>query len=197
MGDYSRGQGTLLLPLLWTLRICHETEISMLVAKTHLGNSQLHRNKSVMIEGGMFPRSRVMNQHMIDQYLMHGTLNLAQHKAGEYLLQQAAQSGMWPTGVNLSGIHVDGGKKDWSPRNSFGFVRTLKVIEKKYGWFHSWLVVEVVVRDWDVSKFPMRMTCLKQALDWIMERRMRGGSDPVERLRIAAKKKEGAGFPTP
>jgi hypothetical protein len=169
----------------------------MLKAPTHLGNSQLHRNKSVMIEGGMFPRAKVMNQTMIDQYLMYGLLNLAQHRAGEYLLGQAARSGSWPTGVNLSGTHVDGGKKDWSPKSSFGFMRTVKTVEKRYGWFHAWLVVEVVIRDWDVSKFPMRMTCLKQALDWIVEKRMRGSSDPMKRLRIAAKKKRAEVSPGP
>jgi len=96
---------------------------------------------------------------------------------------------LWPTTVNMSGIQVKGGKKDWSPQSSFGFIRTVRGIEKRYGWFHSWLVVEVVVRDWDVSKTPLRMTCLRQALDWIVERRMGSPSDPVERLRIAAKKK--------
>ena len=34
----------------------------------------------------MYPRAKVMNQTMIDQYLMYGMLDLAQHRAGEYLL---------------------------------------------------------------------------------------------------------------
>ena len=160
-------------------------------AKTHLGNSQLHRNKSVMIEGGMVPRAKVMNQHMIDQYLMYGMLDLAQHKAGEYLLAQARAAGSWPPANNMSGTRVSGSKKDFTPSSSFGFIRTVRSVEKKLGWFHSWLVVEVVIRDWDVSKNPMRMRCLLEALDWIVVRRMGPVNDPLKRLKNLAKKKQG------
>lgn len=156
-------------------------------AKTHLGNSQLHRNKSVMIEGGRYPRAKVMNQHMIDQYLMRGYLNLPQHKAGEYLLGQAAKAGVWASTANMSGTKVQGKKNDFTPSDAFGFIRSIRAVYKRYGWFHSWLVVEVVVRDWDVSDSSMRMICLREALDWIAERRMGGVPDPLRMLKKAAR----------
>jgi hypothetical protein len=136
-------------------------------------------------------------EQVIDRYLMDGTLTFTQHSAGEYLLKQAGNAGMFPAGADWSGTRVQNGKKDWSSTSSFQYMRTVKEIEKHLGWFHAWLVVEVVIHDWDVSEFPMRMLCLLEALDLIVERRLGGIVDPMDRLQIAAKKKEGAGFPTP
>ena len=158
----------------------------METAITHLGNDQLHRNKSVMVEGGRYPRARVMNQHMIDQYLMRGLLNLEQHQAGEYLMGQALRAGVWASTVDLSGTKIQGKKRDFTPSNAFGFVRSVRAVYQRYGWFHSWLMVEVVIRDWDVQESSMRMVCLRQALDWIVERRMGGTHNPMRRLETAA-----------
>jgi len=58
-------------------------------AITYLGNKELHRRHSVMIEGGKIPRARLMTQIMIDKYLMRGIIDLIQHQAGEYLYRQA------------------------------------------------------------------------------------------------------------
>ena len=158
-------------------------------AKTHLGTPELHKRKSVMIEGGLVPRARVMNQHMIDQYLMDGKINFGQHMAGEYLLGQAARAGVWPTGVNLSETRVTGAIGNFVPFGAFPFGRTLVTVRKRYGDFHAYLVCEVVVHDWDVSKSTSRMGCLRESLDWISERRMGGGRDPVRLLRRAIKKR--------
>ena len=83
----------------------------METAKTHLGNRQLHKRHSVMIEGGMIPRAKVMDQTLIDRYLMKGLIDLTQHQAGEYLLRQACLAKLWATGVDLSGTRVNGGRK--------------------------------------------------------------------------------------
>ena len=156
-------------------------------AKTNLGNKMLHKNKSVMIEGGMIPRAKVMNQLMIDQYLMHGTLTLNQHRAAEFLLGEAVKMGAWPTGANLSGTGSRDGKHDYALTRGFGLGNTLDGVEARYGWFHRYLVLEVVIHEWDVSMHEMRMKVLGEALDHICDHRMGGTSEPWKRLkRVAA-----------
>jgi hypothetical protein len=139
-----------------------------------------------MIEGGRFPRAKVMNQTMIDQYLMKGLVNLVEHQAGEYLIGQAARAGAWPTGVNLSDTRVSGGTRNNVPFGIFPYGRTLVTVKKKYGWFHMYLLEQVVIFGWDVSGDGVRMKCLKQALNLVAERRMGGGKDPLRALRKAA-----------
>jgi hypothetical protein len=136
-----------------------------------------------MIEGGMIPRARVMDQHIIDRYLIRGEINLAQHQAAEYVLAQAAKAGSWPTGVNWSGANVTGGLRNYVPFGCFPLGRTMVMVKKRYGWYHAYILREVVVHDWDVSGNESRMECLKQALDWVAERKMGGGRDPLQRLR--------------
>ena len=126
----------------------------MLKAKTHLGNSQLHKVKSVMVTGGQIPRAKVMDQTRIDGYLMRGLLNLTQPRAGEVLLGQAAKAGAWPTGVNWGGS--GGGSGNYVPVAGFSFGGTLAAVQDKYGWFHSYVVKEVVIHDWDVSASDFR-----------------------------------------
>lgn len=167
-------------------------------AITHLGTKQLHKQHSVMIEGGMIPRARVMDQTMIDRYLMHGLIDLAQHQAGELLLRQAATARLWPTGVDLSDTRTTGGKRNFVPFGVFPYGRTLVRVKKRYGWFHAYLVGEVVVHDWDVSENEYRMQCLKEALDWIARRGGSHSGDLLGPLRKAVgKKKEGAAEATP
>lgn len=155
-------------------------------AKTHLGNQQLHEQHSVMVEGGRFPRAKVMNQTMIDQYLMKGVVNLVEHQAGEYVLRQAARAGLWPTGVNLSTTRVNGGVPNNVPFGAFPYSRTILTVKKRLGWFHGYVVEQVICFGWDVSRNEFRIGCLKQALNCIAERRMGGGKDPLQALRRAA-----------
>lgn len=153
---------------------------------TYLGNKQLHRKHSVMIEGGNVPRARVMDQHIIDRYLMEGLINLRQHRAAEYLLDQASRAGLWATGVDLSKTRVQVGRPNNVPFRIFPFGRTIAMVRKRFGDFHAYLVKEVVCYDWDVRKDEERMKCLREALDWISERRQ--CYVPMQRLRNAVKK---------
>ncbi len=153
----------------------------MIKANTHLGNRMLHRNKSVMIEGGAIPRARVMDQVMIDRYLMRGLLNLTQHRAGEFLMQQAARAGAWATGCDWSkpgGVGAGGSR---GHVGSLAYGGTLAAVQDKLGWFHMWICREVVIHDYDASKSDFRMDCLRQGLDWIAHRRM--GIRPMRLLR--------------
>lgn len=153
---------------------------------TYLGSKELHRRHSVMVEPGNIPRARVMDQHIIDRFLMLGLLSLAQHRAGEYLLKQAADAGMWATGVDLSKTRVTGGKANNVPFRIFPYGRTIALVRRRFGDFHVYVVEEVVCHDWDVSGDEYRMKCLREGLDWISERRMM--VEPLQKLRRAMKK---------
>jgi len=160
-------------------------------AKTHLGNPMLHSRHHVMIEGGMVPRAKVMDQTMIDRHLMRGEINLPQHQAGEYLLGQAVIAGVWATGINWQGAGVTG-VRNFVPFGAFPFGRTLEMVERKYGRFHSLLIHRVVCDNWDVGADENLMKWLKQGLDWISNRRMGGGRNPMRRLRRAAGQRRAA-----
>lgn len=156
----------------------------METAKTHLGNSQLHKNKSVMIEGGQFPRAKVMDQHIIDRYLMLGLLKLQQHQAAEFVLAQAAAGGSWPTGVDWSGTSVTGLIRNYVPSRSFPLGRTLVKVKRRFGWFHMYVLNEIVVHDWDASEDDFRMECFRESLDWIAERIMGRRPDPLRIFKV-------------
>jgi len=162
-------------------------------AKTHLGNKLLHKRHSVMVEGGNVPRAKVMDQMIFDRYLMTGQINLHQHRAAEYLLGQAAKAGIWAKGTNLQGTGGDK-KKDHVPFGMFPLGRTLAIVRKRYGYFHVYLVQEVVCFGWDVSQDEGKMNILREALDWIADRRMSNGMYLVDKIK--AKKKSQPDDPT-
>jgi hypothetical protein len=171
--------------------------IVMEKAKTHLGNSQLHKQHSVMIEGGTIPRARVMDQTMIDRYLMRGIINLKQHQAGEYLLKQASTAGVWPTGVNMSASSVDGGRKNYVPFGVFPFGRTLVTVRRRYGPYHAYVVKRVVCNDWDVSANKYNLGCLKDSLNCIADNRMGWKKNPLRYIERAVKKRNEAAASPP
>jgi hypothetical protein len=61
--------------------------------------------------------------------------------------------------------------------------RTLDLVGDRFGPYHKYLVEEVVLHGWDVSLDAKKMTSLKEALDWISERRLAGGRNPLRRLK--------------
>ena len=121
-------------------------------AKTNLGNPQLHKQHSVMIEGGSFPRSRVMDQFIFDRYLMEGLITLSQHRAAEFLLGLAAKAGIWAKGARLDGGFID------TPKGSkvfFGMVplgNALLQIRLNCGDKHYHLTKNVNIENKDIRK---------------------------------------------
>jgi len=152
-----------------------------------LGNRQLRRQHSVMIEGGMIPRARVMDQHMIDRYLMGGLLDLAQHRAAERVLELATIAGIWPTGINWHGSGVKG-ERNYVPYGAFPFGRALVRVKRRYGRYHVFVLLEVVCYDVDVHGDDYKMQCLTESLGLLSRG---GGSGPLRKLRAAADKKKG------
>ena len=159
------------------------------VQLTNLGNRELRQHHSVRIEGGNVPRAQVMDQTIIDRFLMHGLIDLGQHRAAEYLLRQAAKAGIWPTGINWGGAGSTGGKRNYVPFGAFPYGRTLVLVRRRYGHYHAYLVQEVVCYDWDVSGSAYKMGCLRDSLDLIADRKIRGKFTPMDRLKFAAQKK--------
>lgn len=150
---------------------------------TYLGNKQLHKKHAIMVTGGAVPTARVMDQHIVDRYLINGLITLSQHRAAEYLLDQAATAGMWATGIDLSKTRVQSGKPNNVPFRIFPFGRTIAMVRKRFGDFHAYLVQEVVCHDWDIQQKDEMMGCLRESLDWIAERRMT--YVPIRRLQKA------------
>ena len=157
---------------------------------THLGNTELRYHHSVRIEGGSVPRAVVMDQHLIDRYLMNGWITLSQHKAGEFILHQATRAGIWPTGVDWSATRITG-QRNFVPFGAFPLGKTINRIKERFGEFHSRLILRVVCYDEDVSADKRLMGYLGEGLDLISDR---GGlrSVPLERLRAATREKGGA-----
>jgi hypothetical protein len=151
---------------------------------TDLGTSEIHKRHSVMVEGGKMPRAKVMDQTLIDRYLIDGILTLQEHQAGEYILSQSAQAGMYVRPLRFEAS--TGGKRAEDPMANdslMRFGRTMKLISDRYGPYHKYLVEEVIIHGWDVSQDPKKLKALKEGLSWVAERRMAGGRNPVRHLR--------------
>lgn len=151
---------------------------------TDLGTKEIHKRHSVMVEGGKVPRAKVMDQNLIDRYLMDGLLTLQEHQAGEYILNQSAQAGLYVRPLRFEAS--TGGKRNEDPMANeqlMRFGRTMKLIAKRFGPYHKYLVEEVVVHGWDISRDPKKLKALKEGLAWVSERRMAGGRNPVRHLR--------------
>ena len=156
---------------------------------TELGTPEMHKQHSVMIEGGTLPRAKVMDQALVDRYLMEGLLTLEEHQAAEYLMNQASQAGLYTKPLNFES---GGSARISDPFANDGlerFGKTLRLLADKFGEYHKYLVQEVVLHNWDVSGHDRRMKMLKEGLAWISHRRMSGGKNP---LRHITKKKSGA-----
>lgn len=155
-------------------------------AITHLGTRQLHRQHSVMIEGGKVPRARVMDQFMIDRYLMDGVLDITQYRAGELVLRQAGWACMWPKGVKLGG---SGGAQPGSmvPLGMIPLGNTLRLVRERFDRLHELLVKRVCIDNCDVSHDTSMTGKLKRSLDHIAAVKMGAAQcDPLHRIRRIA-----------
>ena len=147
---------------------------------TELGNKQLHQRHSVMIEGGNVPRAKVMDQQPVDRLLMNGMITLAQHQAAEYLMELASRAHIYAKAPDPDAVR--GGMKDYVPGGVIPFGNTLKIVERRYGPMHAYVVEEVVCHGWDISEREEMVDVLKEGLQIIADRRMSGGKNPVRHL---------------
>lgn len=120
-------------------------------AVTNLGSPELHKNHSVMIEGGMYPRSKVMDQVIFDRYLMEGLIDLSQHRAAESLLAMATKANVWAKGVNMDGVY-SGTSKSKVPFGMIPFGNALRHIHKECGPVHLYVTRAVIIDNRCVRK---------------------------------------------
>ena len=148
---------------------------------SELGTNELHKRKRVMVEGGSVPRARVIDQCMIDRYLMEGLITLVQHQAGELLMSRAAKAGIYAKAPDPD--KARGGTADYTPTGLEGLYDLLQIVTRRYGEFHGYLIEEVVCHDWDIRVDDYRMKCLREGLQIIGDRRMCGRGNPTARLK--------------
>ena len=148
-----------------------------------LGSPEVHHRHAVMIEGGTVPRARVMDQTLIDRYLIDGLLTLQEHQAGEYLLSQAAKAGIFTKPLRYEVGAGEANADSMASESLMRYGRTLTLVRKRYGQEHQRLVEDVVIDGLDVSRDKRLLVMLKEALGLISERRMAGGRNPMRHLR--------------
>ena len=150
---------------------------------TDLGTKEIHKRHAVMVEGGTMPRAKVMDQNLIDRYLMDGLLTLGEHQAGEYVLSQAVKAGIFSKPLRYEAGSGDANPGSMASDALMRYGRTLNLVGRRYGDYAKYLVEEVVIHGWDVSASKERLVTLKKGLGWIAERRMAGGKNPVRHLK--------------
>ena len=136
-------------------------------AHTHLGNSQLHKQHSIMVEGGVIPRSRVMDQMVFDRYLMEGLIDLSQHRSAEFMLSMAAKAGIWARGANLSGVYSDGKKES---KVFFGMMPlgdALSKIRSECGESSYVLTKAVIINNYDVREKKNGIRFFSESMDYV------------------------------
>tara|TARA_B100001094_G_C18194278_1_gene809528 strand:+ start:7677 stop:8153 length:477 start_codon:yes stop_codon:yes gene_type:complete len=148
-----------------------------------LGSPEVHKRHAVMIEGGTVPRAKVMDQTLIDRYLMSGLLTLQEHQAGEYVLSQAAKAGIFTKPLRYEAGAGDASPDAMASESLMRYGRTLTLVRKRFGRSYQQLVEDVVINGLDVSRNKRLLTMLKKALVLISERRMAGGRNPMRHLR--------------
>ena len=146
---------------------------------TDLGTKEMHQRHAVMVEGGAMPRAKVMDQTVIDRYLMDGLLTLQEHQAGEYLLEQGMKAGIYTKPLNYAAGSGEANPDSVATESLMRYGRTLGLVRKRYGEYAKYVTEEVVIHGWDVSKDKDRLVTLKKSLGWIAERRMSGGRNPM------------------
>lgn len=143
-------------------------------SSTDLGTPEIHKRKSVMIEGGSLPRARVMDQSAFDTLLLKGKITLAQHQAAEYFLEQASRANVFVKSVNFEGASTAGNPSRDHYNGLLPYSRTVRLVTQKLGRTHAYILHEVVCADKDVLKAgrELELRALREALQVIADRRL-------------------------
>jgi len=147
-----------------------------------LGSPEVYQRHSVMVEGGTVPRAKVMDQTLIDRYLMDGLLTLQEHQAGEYVMGQALKAGLYTKPLNYEAGGGEANPDSVASEALMRYGRTLDLVGRRFGPYAKYLVEEVVIHGWDISDNSDRLKGLKKSLGWISERRMMGGKNPLRHM---------------
>lgn len=135
-------------------------------AITNLGTKELHKRHSVMVEGGKYPRSKVMDQYIFDRYLMEGIITLTHHRAAEVMLSMAAKAGMWAKGVNMDSVYT-GNSKSKVPFGMVPFGNALNKIQQEYGKPHTEVTKAVILNNKDVRILPKGIDMFADSMEFV------------------------------
>lgn len=134
-----------------------------------LGTRQIHDKHSVMIEGGIIPRAKVMDQLIIDRLLMNGRIDLSQHMAAELFLSQAERACINVRAQKYDSIPVGNSRKD-SYSNGYGaFSKTVSLVKNSLGIEYARVLYDCLILN-QLSENKFRL--LTDSLDLIFNRRM-------------------------
>jgi hypothetical protein len=151
-------------------------------AITNLGTPELHKRHSIMIEGGKYPRSKVMDQQVFDRYLMEGIITLTHHRSAEVLLGMAAKAGLWAKGVNLDAVY-SGTSKSRVPFGMMPFGNALRLISRNLGKNHLYVTNAVIVHNKDVKPMPNGVELFSNSMDLINDRVIFFHKNPLRHLK--------------
>ena len=149
-----------------------------------LGTDEIHKRHSIFVEtiDNKVSRSKVMDQAIIDRYLIQGVITLSQHQSAEVIMANASGSGIYAKTQNWDN-QTFGGIPERIPRGIFALGNLLKVIEKNTSALHSSLVEEVVCKNKDVSESEDKMKLLGEGLDAITQHIYAPRKNPMKRFK--------------
>ena len=149
---------------------------------TDLGTNEIHKRHSVMVEGGAMPRAKVMDQMVIDRYLINGALSLSEHQAGEYILNQASKAGLFgrPLRYEAGSGSVRQGDSVFSDA-LMRYGRTMSLISRRFGDDSKKLVESVVLE----NKAPGSTFAVgaKEVFGFRFAEKNGGGRNPLRHLK--------------
>jgi hypothetical protein len=125
-----------------------------------------------MIEGGVVPRARVMDQSAIDDLLKKGLINILEHQAGEYFLSQCSKASVFVKSVNWESGGVSGGGRADHYNGIWPYAKTMRLVTKALGTTKAYVLHDVICQDRDVSNEPQMLEALREALELIANRRL-------------------------
>jgi hypothetical protein len=127
-------------------------------------------NRVIVIDGGLVPTARAMDQCVIDVLLLGELITIRQHQAAEYFMDICAKSQMYIHSYSYDSIRASTGTVRKDTVYYFPYSRLIKSINKKLSIDHSKVLHDVVIED----IYPEHtMGKLEEGLDFISDTRWR------------------------
>lgn len=125
-------------------------------------------SRTLVVEAGIVPRAKAMDQCVVDVLLLGELITIRQHQAAEYFMDICAKSQMYVRSYSYDSIGASSGTVRKDKVYYFPYSRLVKSINKKLSLDHSKIIHEVVIQD----VYPERdMDKLTECLDFISESR--------------------------
>lgn len=127
------------------------------------------------------PRAIVMDQLVIDKYLMEGVITLAQYRSAEFLINMAARAGMWAKGIDTSDTYSDVPKKTKDMFRMMPLGDALSKIKRDCGSARYQAAKVVIFNDYDIRKRD-GLRFFTEAMDYVANNIMLHHKNPLRHL---------------